>query len=332
MPELRQNLATKEWVIIATERAARPLDLRMRKRKKIFAPPERSADCPFCPGNSSKTAKTTYFLGSKDDWRVRVVENKYPALIPGSAEPSGAQTLYRVLPGEGIHEVIVDSPSHAKHPALMDVKALRDLFGVYRDRFEEHLKNPKIAMTMVYKNHGSEAGTSLEHPHSQIVGSSVVPIGIRHRMDEAEKYFTRNGTCVFCRMITEEIRQNLRVIADTKHFCAFILYAALSPFHIWVMPKRHTASFEGATPEEIDDLAEVMRGILGRLHAGLGDPPYNWVIQSTPTDRGTTDPFHWYLTLIVRTANRAGFELGSGMFINPSLPEENAKFLNSVKA
>lgn len=330
MPELRQNLATKEWVIISVERAAKPVDLKEEK-KKTTTLPEKSADCPFCPGNEASAPKETYRVGSEGEWKVRVVENKYPALVPGSTQPSGAQELYRVLPGEGIHEVVIDSPSHAKHPATLETKALRDLFGVYHDRFKSHLENPKILLTMVFKNHGTGAGTSMEHPHSQIIGSSVVPANIRHRMDEAEKYFSRNGHCVFCRMIKEEIRQDTRILADTKYFTAFILFAALSPFHIWILPKRHTPSFEGATPEELDDLAVVMQGILKRLYVGLDDPSYNFVIQSTPQDRGTTDPFHWYMTLIVRTNWRAGFELGSGMFINPTLPEENAKFLNSVK-
>lgn len=330
MPELRQNLATKEWVIIASERTQRPDELKAG-RSEAEVPPERKKDCAFCPGNEAKAARETFSVGEKGKWRVRVVENKFPALVSNASQPSGAQTVFRCLPGEGVHEVVVDSPSHAKHPALMDTRELRDLFGVYHSRFKTHLKNPKVAMTMVFRNHGSEAGTSIEHPHSQIMGSSVVPASIRHRMDEAEKYFERKKACVFCDMIKEEVRQDLRILADSKHFIAFILYAALSPFHIWVLPKRHTPSFEGTTSEELDDFAELMQGLLRRLYVGLENPPYNYVIQSTPQDRGTADPFHWYLTLIVRTVSRAGFELGSGMYINPSLPEENAKFLKSVK-
>jgi len=189
-----------------------------------------------------------------------------------------------------------------------------------------------VALPLVFKNHGESAGTSLEHPHSQLIGSSVVPAHIRHRMDEAERYHRQNNCCVFCDMREEEVRQGARILADTQRFTAFVLFAALSPFHIWVLPKRHTASFGEATDEELGDLAEVMRVLLKRLHAGLGNPDYNFLIQSVPQDRGETAPFHWYLSLIVRLSSAAGFELGSGMFINTALPEESAKFLNSVPA
>lgn len=328
MPELRQNLATKEWVIIAHERARRPDAFRDRKPRPPS--PRKKDDCPFCPGNEKLTGPSTQLLGSADAWKVRSVPNRFPALVPSPGPHRSKQTLYRSLPGEGLHEVIIESPRHDEHPALMDKQQMRELVTLYRERFRASLQNNKVSLTMLFKNHGETAGTSLEHPHSQLIGSCVVPSHVRHRMDEAQKYFEQNGACVFCRMIAEEKKQEERIVAETDHFIAFVLYAALSPFHIWLLPKRHIATFADMTPEEADDFAAVLQGLLKRLYSGLDNPDYNYVMQSAPLDRGMTECFHWYLSLVVRLSKTAGFELGSGMFINTAVPEESAKFLNSV--
>lgn len=330
MPEFRQNLATKEWVIISPERARRPHEFKPERKKK--APPSFVRDCPFCPGNEAMATPPAMTLGKGRRWRVRVIGNKFPALVPGAPEPYVKGGLYRVLPGEGVHEVIIDSPAHDDSPAIMERAHLEDLLGVYRERFLATLKSGKIAMTLIFKNHGAAAGTSLDHPHSQMIGSSVVPAGIRHRMDEAQRYFDQTSTCVFCRMIEEERAQEARILADTRHFCAFMLFAALSPFHLWILPKRHTPSFGEITAEERKDLSAVLGGLLRKIRAGLNDPAYNYIIQSAPLDRGTTEPYHWYLSLIVRTSRAAGFELGSGIYINTAAPEESARFLNAVRA
>ncbi len=329
MPELRQNLATKEWVIIAQDRAQKPNEFKNRRALRQL-PPARKDDCPFCPGNESLTGEPTYTLGN-GAWRVRAVPNKFPALVPSPSGQRPKQAIYRSLPGEGIHEVIIDSPRHDLHPALMEPQQMLDLLTAYKERFLASLQNNKVALTLLFKNYGESAGTSLEHPHSQLIGSCVVPSHIRHRMDEAQKYYDQNGVCVFCKMVEEELRQGERVVADSPRFVAFVPFAALSPFHLWILPKRHAASFGDNTAEEIRDLAGLLQTVLKKLHVGLENPDYNFVIQSTPLDRGTTEPFHWYISLVLRLGRAAGFELGSGMYINPSLPEENARFLRSVK-
>ncbi len=330
MPELRQNLATKDWVIIANERSLRPDQFRRGKDRKPAAPAGKWAECPFCPGNDS-LSETVQTFGDPTAWKVRSVKNKFPALIAGAPQPAGVQKVYRSLPGEGIHEVIIDSPSHSKDPAQLSQAEMVSLLGAYRERFNVISRNEKISLTLIFKNHGEAAGTSIEHPHTQIVGSSVVPSGIRHRMDEAEKYFRQNSACVFCHMIEEEKRQGVRMLADSRNFAAFVLFAALSPFHIWILPERHTPGFGEITDVEISDLSKVLLDVLRRIDQGLGGADYNFVIQSAPLDRGTLEPYHWYLSLVVRLSKAAGFELGSGMFINTAIPEESAAFLKSVK-
>ncbi|MFA5139456.1 MAG: DUF4931 domain-containing protein [Elusimicrobiota bacterium] len=324
MPELRQNLATKEWVIFSTERPQQPASLRV----PVQAPPARDRSaCPFCPGHETMTGPASLAIGDEPRWRVRCIPNKTPVLVPNAPKVGEAHKLYRALPGEGIHEIIVDSPDHDAELGSMPESQARDLFSAYQKRFQEALNNPRIAFTMIFKNHGPASGTSIEHPHSQLVGSGVVPHGIRHRMDEAMKYYESTGSCVFCRMIEAEMKDKARVVEENDHFVAFVLYAALSPFHLWILPKRHMASFNETNENELASLARIVQRVIRRLKAGLGGISYNYVIQSTPLDRGTTECFHWYMSLVVRCSKVSGFELGSGFYTNPVLPEESAKFL-----
>lgn len=328
MPELRQNLATKEWVIVASDRKLRPQDFAAKAAARKAA--DKDPKCPLCPGNEGQTEEiSTLGDGQPGRWRVRVVRSAVAALVPDAPKVAAAGTLYRRLPGEGTHEVIVDSPSHARSLADLSHDEVEDVLAVYQERFKAASENMKVTLALLFKNHSQASG---EHPQSQLIGSSVVPAHIRHRMDESQRYFEQNNECVVCRMVSEEGAQKERLLADTKYFSAFVLFAALSPFHVWIVPKRHEPAFHDLTPAEADDLATVLQTILKKIKAGLGDPDYSYVIQSIPQDRGTTEAFHWYLSLVVRLGASAGFELGSGMHLNPVVPEDAAKFLNGVKA
>ena len=331
MPELRQNLATKEWVVIATERAVRPEAIREQQPKP--APlPEREPSCPFCPGNE-KMSETISVQGDPGRWRLRVVKNQFPFFVSGAPRlPEGRSKLYSRLPAEGVQEIVVESPAHDKSLAELPREQVRGVIVAYQERFRAVSDDLKVSLTMLFKNHGAGAGTSLGHPHSQIIGSSVVPAHIRHRMDDAEKYFKQNNECVICRMVEEEKAQGERIIVESPYFNAFVLFAALSPFHIWIVPKRHNANFGDITAAEAEDLSGVLQTVLLKIFRGLGDPAYNFVLQSNPQDRGTTEAFHWYLSLVVRLGKATGFEMGSGMYINNVVPEESARFLNSIKA
>jgi UDPglucose--hexose-1-phosphate uridylyltransferase len=326
MPELRQNLATKEWVIIASDRPLRPQDMRSKAPAKAAA--ERDPKCPFCPGNEKESDQISV-LGGDKGWRVRVVGSKVPALVAGAPKVEPMGNVFRRLPGEGLHEIIVESPSHSKSLAELERDAVEDVLGVYQERFKAAADNMKVALTLLFKNH---PGTSISHPHSQLVACSVVPAHIRHRMDEAQKYYEQNKECVVCRMVEEELAQKARVVVEGKSFVAFVLFAALSPFHLWIVPKKHSAAFHELSASDADDLAGVLQTVLRKLKNGLGDPEYSFVIQSIPQDRGATEAFHWYMSLVVRVGATAGFELGSGMHLNSVVPEHAAKFLVDVKA
>ena len=330
MPELRQNIITREWVIIATERAKRP-DEFVRPKKATGTVPAFDPGCPFCPGNESKSAAETYRIAGRDGWQVRVVGNKFPALSREGDRVRRIDGVYRSMSGVGFHEVVVEHRRHDLSPALYSVEDLAKVLRVYRQRYMEMRKDPRVEAIIIFKNHGESAGTSLAHPHSQITATPIVPTQVRHRMDEAIRFFDETGECVFCTTLRSELADGIRIVASTDSFVAFIPFAALSPFHLWIFPVRHCSSFDEIEEYEITDLAATLRTVLGKLYHGLNDPDYNFSIRSIPAREGQREFFHWYLTVIPRIVRTAGFEIGSGMYINTTLPEESARFLRDVR-
>ena len=208
---------------------------------------------------------------------------------------------------------------------------MKFLLETYYHRGWDIRKDTRIEQVIYFKNHGERAGASLKHPHSQIIGLPVVPNHLRHRIDEARRYFDDTGRCAYCTMLEEELAKRRRLVATSQHFVAFVLYAAPSPFYIWIIPRKHSVSFLYTQPDELADLGHLLRVVLRRLYIGLRNPAYNLIIRTSPVKEISNDYLHWYITVIPRLSRTAGFELGSGIFINPSIPEESAAFLRKVK-
>lgn len=331
MAEIRQNMATKEWVIIATERAKRPEEFVQRDKEKAEDRPPYSPTCPFCPGNEELDLEQLR-LPAEGDWQVRVVRNRYPALHDNGDRVRTVDGVHRSISGVGHHDVIVENRLHNISPAFQDVRNLELTLQAFQIRGRALREDRRIEHIVFFKNHGPTAGTSLLHPHSQMLALPMVPYTVRKRIEEARRYHDDTGECVFCRMRMEEEREQSRVLLHSPHFSAFIPYAAFSPFHIWVLPRRHGASFLDVLPEEIHDLAHVLRRLLRMVHFGLNDPDFNYVIRTAPEEERASPYLHWYLALVPRVSQTAGFELGSGMFINTALPEDSAHFLRMVDA
>lgn len=332
MPELRQNLATKEWVIIANERAKRP-DEYIQSQRHVVTESRTfyDANCPFCPGNEELDLEIerTPAIG---EWQTRVVANKYPALLREGELARTFDGVHRQITGIGYHEIVVEHPRHNTTLALMTVEEIKYVLDTFYSRGWSIRKDSRIEQIVYFKNHGEQAGASLRHPHSQIIGLPVVPNNIRHRIEEARRYFDDNGECVYCTMIQDELKKKARLVATSDHFVAFVLYAAPSPFNTWIVPLQHSVSFMYSHQDEMEDLAGILRKVLRKLYIGLRDPSYNLIIRSAPVKEISNDYLHWYVSLVPRLSRTAGFELGSGMFINPSLPEDCAAFLRDVKA
>ncbi len=329
MPELRYNVITREWVVIATERAKRPDQfVRKEERRRL---PEHDPKCPFCPGNEAMTPPETYVVPDTKSWRVRVTPNKFAALSYEGERKRIVQGIRRTVTGVGIHEVIVENPVHNKPTALLSDHEVELIVQTYINRFKFAYSDPRIEQVTIFKNHGEAAGTSLEHPHSQIIGIPVITSQIRERLSHALGHFDEYGECIFCRVLSQELEEGTRVVLETEHFVAFIQFATLTPFSMLIMPRRHMACFVEMRDAEAADLARILRRSLAKLYHGLADPDFNYVIRTAPTEYSGVKYYHWYVSIIPRLTRMAGFELGSGMFINVSLPEHDAAFLRGVK-
>ncbi|MBI4712825.1 MAG: galactose-1-phosphate uridylyltransferase [Planctomycetes bacterium] len=329
MSELRQNLISRDWVIIATERAKRPEEFVKHTRPAPL--PDFSEKCPFCPGHEDKTPPETFRIGDKRSWQVRVVYNKFAALTPEGERVRKINGIYRSMTGVGIHEVIIEHPRHNALTGLMTEPEVTNIIRAYKDRYLSAQKDKRIESITIFKNHGVSAGTSLEHTHSQLIATPIVPPQVRSRTEQAVNYFDDTGECIFCHTLKGELEAKERIILETEHFAAFIPYAALSPFHIWIFPRRHMSSFVEINEAEIKDFAINLKATLAKLYYGLDNPDFNYSVRSIPVDEKGSDYFHWYISLIPRVSQTAGFELGSGMFVNVALPEASAKFLREVK-
>ena len=330
MSELRYNLISGEWIIVATERAKRPKDF-IKAKSKQQPLPEYKKNCPFCPGNESQTPVETFRLGDSMAWKVRSVYNKFGAVSNEEKKERRINGLYNSMGGFGMHEVIIEHPRHNNCIALMSYEEVEDILRVYKQRYLAISEMEGIESIVIFKNHGPAAGTSLEHPHSQLIATPVVPPQVRGRLVQAVSFFDLNGGCVFCAMLESELKEKVRIVLETDNFVAFMPYASFAPFTTWVFPRRHSASFGDINDKEISDLAKNLKTILGKLYYGLDNPDFNYSIRSTPVGERGTNYFHWYLSIIPRLSQPAGFELGSGMFINTALPETTAEFLRQTK-
>ncbi|MCS7192515.1 MAG: galactose-1-phosphate uridylyltransferase [Armatimonadetes bacterium] len=335
MPELRQDYATKEWVIIATERAKRPHDF-LKGRPEPTPLPSYDPKCPFCPGNEYMTPPETFAIrdGTLPDasgWLVRVVPNKFPALIPNGRPRRSRSGLYLRMEGIGHHEVVIESPEHDKTLALLSQSQVEGVAKAYRSRYQALNANPANELVLIFRNQGEKAGTSLIHPHSQIVATPIVPVPIRRVLYEAERHYDAMGRCVFCDILEHELDCGERIVCENQHFVAFVPYAARVPFEVHILPRYHQASFGEFPDEQISDFAAILKLVLCKLYFGLKNPDYNFAIITAPHYSQGDPHFHWHLKILPRLTTTAGFEIGSGMYINVSLPEENAKFLRECE-
>jgi UDPglucose--hexose-1-phosphate uridylyltransferase len=325
MPELRQNFMTKEWVVIATERAKRPDQMVLHREAKPAV--SFSEKCPFCPGHESQTPPEILRLHDGEGWKARVIPNKFAALSPDAKPERTIRRSLRSMGGFGEHDVIVETPDHSLAMAHMPDSHVADILRIYKTRYDQLSLDPRIAQVTIFKNHGVDAGTSLEHPHSQMIATPVISYQVRQRFQEAMQHY-----CMYCQIIDEELNEQKRIVVTSEHFVAMELFASPAPFCTHIYPRRHMASFGDISTPEIAELGRVLRTVLAKLYVGLDNPDFNFTIRTAPAECVGVRYFHWYMSVIPRLTRTAGFELGSGMFINTVIPEEAAEFLRNVKA
>jgi UDPglucose--hexose-1-phosphate uridylyltransferase len=235
--------------------------------------------------------------------------------------------FFRMMDGVGIHEVVIGSPIHNQSFPLMEDRQTEEVLLAYRERYLALREDPRIKLIIIFKNHGQAAGTSLEHTHSQITGTAVVPSNIRKKLEEAARYYDDHGRCVYCDLIQEELHFRNRIIMDAEKFVVLHPFASRFPFETWIVPKEHQASFGLISMDDSKRFARVLKTTLLKLYTKLNDPNYNYVIHTAPVKDEQEDYYHWHLQIIPRLTTPAGFEMGSGIYINVSFPEETAQFL-----
>ncbi|HUO33559.1 MAG TPA: galactose-1-phosphate uridylyltransferase [Candidatus Acidoferrum sp.] len=333
MPELRKDPITGRWVIISTDRGKRPLDF-VRETVEIKGSP----NCPFCPGAEGKTPPEVLAYGrngtakNTPGWSLRVVPNKFPALgIEGNLDREG-EGLFDKMNGVGAHEVIIETPDHKLTLATLADKGVEEVLWAYRDRMLDLKNDKRFRYILLFKNHGEPAGASLEHTHSQLIALPIIPRRVVEEWDSCKHYYQDKERCIFCDMIHQEVETQARVVLETDYFIAIEPYAPRFPFETWILPRQHSSAFENMPTPYYGSLARVLRDCLGRIDAVLNFPSYNYVIHTSPVGQEINDHYHWHIEMMPKLTKVAGFEWGTGFYLNPTPPEEAARFLRDAKS
>ncbi|HMK52039.1 MAG TPA: galactose-1-phosphate uridylyltransferase [Thermodesulfobacteriota bacterium] len=331
MPELRKDPIHGRWVIISTERSRRPSDFAPEERRPI------GGFCPLCEGNEDRTPPE--IVAFRDNgtppnspgWTLRVVPNKFPALrIEGELNREG-EGIYDKMNGIGAHEVVIETPRHEETLATLPLKNVKNVLLAYRERIIDLRRDQRLRYVLVFKNHGVSAGASLEHSHSQIIALPIVPRRVAEEVEGAKNYFSYKDRCVFCDIIRQELQRRQRVITENESFVSVAPFASRFPFETWILPKAHHPSFEHMEFSQYESAAQILSDTLRRLRHVLTDPPYNYVIHTSSFPEVDAEHYHWHFEIMPKLTKVAGFEWGTGFYINPTPPEEAAEYMREAK-
>src|SRR5262245_4567911 len=325
MPEFRKDPTSDRWVIIATERAKRP----------AHGEASENGPCPFCAGNENMTPPEVLVFRDQSDpsslsnWTVRVVPNKYPALVSDGSRLETINENYEAGTGTGAHEVIIESPHHVTDVTLLSESQLAAVLRIYRTRIMELRTDKRFRYILIYKNQGSEAGATLEHVHSQLIAMPMIPQLILEEINTAKNYYQANRRCVFCDVIEKETGSE-RFVTENARYLVICPFAPRFPYETWILPKQHASLFERNTQPDDVDLARILRETLVRLNRSLGSPAFNYFIHSNSLDQGENNAYHWHIEIIPKLIQVGGFEWGSGSYINTVTPEQSARSLRAA--
>ncbi|MCG8448926.1 MAG: galactose-1-phosphate uridylyltransferase [Pirellulales bacterium] len=317
-------------VFIAEDRAGRPNDY--SKSEEVFGSSSVAkatvALCPFCAGHEEQTPEPLFTVSdAHGDWRVRVVPNKYPAVMGDaeSAAPTGlSYSLLKAEPSVGAHEVIIESPRHLHDITEMSLEELTVVLQMFRARLQHWAEDGRMQHAIVFKNVGSAAGASLEHVHSQLLAMPFIPEGIMAELQGAHSYFAKHQACLFCRLLEEEMHQGARLVAEEGSLVAFCAYAGRQPYETWILPNKHAAHYGELSDEETMSLAKILRQVLLKLQVQVPALSYNLVLHTAPFHHDCHLYYHWHWELIPRTSQLAGLEWGTNTYVNPLAPERAA--------
>lgn len=341
--ELRFDYLNNSWSLLSTERSRRPRDYTVSIYEEAITD---VSQCPFEYGNEDKTPPEIFAiredgsLANTPGWKVRVFSNKYPALRLENVGIRDSEGFFEKMGGFGAHEVIVDTPDHFKHIQDFSIKEHFYMLYTFRERMRSLYNDLRIRYVHIFKNHGKEAGKSLVHSHSQLIALGMIPKKIETQIYQSKKYYREKNRCYLCDEIKFELKESKRVVYENGRFVAYCPYGSLYPFQVRIAPKQHHHDFSLISDDEIGDLAEILEYTVKKLHKALINPPFNLILHTCPPVRENPTDFayfygiqylyHWHIEILPRMNTLAGFELGTDIYINPTLPEEAAKFLIEV--
>lgn len=340
MAELRKDPILGRWVIIATERSKRPQSYRVEKTTS-YTKPEK---CPFCEGHESMTPPEVYAVRSDiskpnaPTWKVRVVPNKYPALQMDAPLDRSGIGMFGMMSGFGVHEVVIETPDHKREAKDQSIDEINNWIYALQERVKAVYSDNRFKYVLIFKNKGRGAGASLSHPHHQLIATPVTPKRVKEELEGAREYYKAKERCVFCDIIKEETDIGQRIVCENDAFIAFCPYASRFPFETWILPKEHCIDFyDNKIVEKNGSLASILKTVLQKLSKTIGEPEYNYIVHAAPNRfpregywHTIDSDYHWHIELFPRLVKTAGFEWGSGFYINPTPPEDAAKFMREI--
>ena len=342
MPELRRDPIIGRWVIIATERAKRPDQFGSAiVEAEELVPGEK---CPFCEGNESMTPPEIYSLRhtgipNSPGWDIRVVPSISPLLSIGEPLDRHGHGMYDLMNARGAHEVVIESPCHLRESELSSDQVVKSV-NVILDRIIDLEKDPDIKYVLLFKNYGKAAGGGhIKHARTQLIGTPVNLKRVKEELAGAKNYYNYKERCIFCDIIKQEIKTAKRVIMESKHFIAISPFASRFPFETWILPKEHSCDFYKIDREKIPDFVDISGTVLAKTRKVIGDFPFNFILHTAPFRRDakkrayweTIDKdYHWHFEILPILTRVAGFEWGSGFYINPLPPEDACKSIREA--
>ncbi|OGW26579.1 MAG: galactose-1-phosphate uridylyltransferase [Nitrospinae bacterium RIFCSPLOWO2_12_FULL_47_7] len=331
MPELRKDPIVDRWVIISTERGKRPFDFPTTKlmTQKGF--------CPFCYESESKSPpeilafRPSGSAPNSPGWELRVVPNKYPALkIEGDIDRVG-DGMFDKMNGIGAHEVIIETPNHGMALEDLTPKNIENCFWAFKERITDLKKDARLRYILIFKNHGEAAGATLEHTHCQLIALPIVPELVTQEITAARRHYEYKERCIFCDLIAQERGAKSRIVMENDYFIALCPFAPRFPFETWILPKHHSSKFESNGTSIFPVLAQTLKAVLLKMKSALNAPPYNFVLHSSPVKEDCENYYHWHIEIMPKLTKMAGFEQGTGFYINTTSPEDAAETLRNTK-
>ena len=334
--EIRYDVISQDWVIVATGRAKRPEAFKREKREEISISEK---DCPFC--NIGIQEKPVLIFSNQKiipykksipkDWTTIVIPNKYPALIPTKKiELEKEGKFYRKMTGAGYCELVIPRDHH-KNLDQLEVWQIKEILDCYQKRYLSLMKKPFVNYISIFHNSGKEAGASQPHPHSQLITTPLIDVDLKKALINSKNFYKKYKKCIYCEMNKWERKVKKRIVVENEDFLALCPFASKSAFEVIISPKFHSPYFEKITEKQKESLAEIFSIVMKKITKGLNSPPFNFYLHTAPSDGKKHPYYHWHFTILPKLSIPAGFELGTRMEICVITPETAASYLRETK-